>query len=151
MSFSVLAGGSVGDAPLTPIRQPSRGAGRDAGVASTSGGNKDRWSSSYVNFDIIPLCVKKEMLQAMDEKNCNAYRTTDWNRDVVDAHLFLGAGVVPTTKLRRPGCARFACSGVLLCQDVLVHITAPSIVWQSCLPRMPTAGAETAGPGNSSP
>jgi long-subunit acyl-CoA synthetase (AMP-forming) len=54
-----------------------------------------------MNFDCIPLSVKKEMLEAMDETNCNAYRTMEWNRDVVDAHLYVGAGVTPTMKLKR--------------------------------------------------
>jgi hypothetical protein len=106
----MLAGGSAGDGPATtPSRQPSRGGTRppaEAAGGGTSGGNRDRWSTSYVNFDIIPLSVKKEMLEAMDEKNCNAYRTMEWNRDVVDAHLYIGAGITPTMKLKCPRACR---------------------------------------------
>ena len=106
MSFSLLAGGTtMADPPPTPStpRQPARGGPRSsADGAGGTGGNKDRWSSSYSSFDVIPLSVKKEMLEAMDEKNCNAYRTADWNRDIVDAHLFIGVEILPSTKLRHP-------------------------------------------------
>ena len=106
MSFSLLAGGTTtADPPPTPTtpRQPARGGLRSgSNGASGTGGSQDRWSTSYSSFDVIPLSVKKEMLEAMDEKSCNAYRTSDWNRDVVDAHLHIGAEILPTTKLRHP-------------------------------------------------
>ena len=57
MSFSLLAGGTTtADPPPTPTtpRQPARGGLRSgSNGASGTGGNQDRWSTSYSSFDVI--------------------------------------------------------------------------------------------------
>lgn len=135
MSFSALAGGSAGDAPATPARQPARG-GTPRGAAADSGGgpggNKDRWSTSYVNFDCIPLSVKKEMLEAMDPQCCNAYRTVDWNRDITDAHLYVGAGITPTMKLKHPCSHSWTGQGVWRVRGSSASLRVTSLVVCAC-------------------
>ena len=77
--FSMLAGGSARDPP-TPVadrerfeREPRKrsSAAGPAGDSDTAPkGRSDRWSTSYTCFDVIPVSVKKEMLEAIDEREC---------------------------------------------------------------------------------